>query len=92
MCIEPELHSVTGKELSGLSTNSQSGAAHLDIAANGVWGGTFERTYFDVRVFNPHAPSSRQANLQSVYESMKNSRKTACKGNQTCYLLTSIKA
>ena len=40
VCIEPELQE----------------GARLDIAANGFWGGTFERTYFDVRVFNPHAP------------------------------------
>lgn len=46
----------TGEHLAGASTNTQDGA-QLDIAANGLWGGHFERTYFDVRVFNPHAPS-----------------------------------
>ena len=51
VCIEP---AVTDEELTGSTANSQA-SAHLDIAANGVWGGTFERTYFDVRVFNPHA-------------------------------------
>ena len=30
-------------------------------------GGRFERTYFDVRVFNPHAPSNRQSSLFSCY-------------------------
>ena len=51
--------------------------ARLDIAANGVWGGTFERTYFDVRVFNPHAPSNRQTNLQSVYRKHEKIKKRA---------------
>ena len=26
--------------------------ARFDIAANGFWGGRFERSYFDVRTFN----------------------------------------
>ena len=76
--IEPELQPVTGEELSGLSANSQSGA-RLDIAANGVWGGTFKRTYFDVRVFNPHAPSNRHTNLQSVYRKHEQIKKRAYK-------------
>ena len=32
--------------------------ARLDVAANGVWGGRFERAFFDVRVFNPSARSN----------------------------------
>ena len=55
VCIEPELQPVTDEVLMGATANLQDGA-RLDIAANGFWGGTFERTYFDVRVFNPHAP------------------------------------
>ncbi len=31
------------------------------------WGGRFERTYFDVRVFNPHAKSHRQSSLSTCY-------------------------
>ena len=52
VCIEPELQPMTGEVLNGSSSNTQDGA-RLDIAANGFWGGRFERTYFDVRVFNP---------------------------------------
>ena len=33
--------------------------AWLDIAANGFWGGRFERSYFDVRIFNPNTPSNQ---------------------------------
>ena len=66
VCTEPELLPVTGENLTGASANVQPGA-RLDIAANGVWGGSFERTHFDVRVFNPHAPSNRHTDPQTVY-------------------------
>ena len=45
--------------------------ARLDIAANGLWGGRFERTYFDMRVFNPHAASNRQTNPYRKHEMVK---------------------
>ena len=64
VCIEPELQPVTNEVLTGSTANSQAGA-RLDIATNGVWGSTFEKTYFDIRVFNPHAPSNRHTNPQS---------------------------
>ena len=76
VCIEPELQPVTDEQLTDSTANSRTGA-RLDIAANGVWGGTFERTYFDVRVFNPHAPSNRQTNLQSVYRKHEQIKKRA---------------
>ena len=50
----------------GASANRQDGA-RLDIAANGFWGGSCERTFFDVRVFNPHAPSNRCTPSSSCY-------------------------
>ena len=59
VCIEPELQPLSGEIFSNATSNTQDGA-RLDIAANGFWGGHFERTFFDVRVFNPHAPSHRQ--------------------------------
>ena len=74
--IESELQPLTNEELTGATANSQAGA-RLDIAANGVWGGTFERTYFNVRVFNPHAPSNRHTNLQSVYRKHEQIKKRA---------------
>ena len=64
VCIEPHLQSVNGEQLSG---NVEDGA-RLDIAANGFWGGRFERTYIDVRVFNPHAPSNRHSNCYRKHE------------------------
>ena len=54
VCIEPILQPITGEALSGASAITEDGA-RLDVAANGFWGGCF-----DVKVFNPHAPSNRQ--------------------------------
>ncbi len=36
------------------------------------WGGHHEKTYFDVRVFNPHAPSNKGTNpSMHAHERMK---------------------
>ena len=48
------------------SANTTNGA-RLDIAVNGLWGGRFERTYLDVRVFNPHAPTNRNSSISNCY-------------------------
>jgi hypothetical protein len=47
-------------------SNIQDGA-RLDISSSGVWGGRFERTYFDVRVFNPLCRSN-SGSIESVYK------------------------
>ena len=74
--IEPNLQPLTGEVLSEPSSIGQYGA-RLDIAASGCWGGRHERTYFDVRVFNPHAPSNRSANLSSCYRKHERIKKNA---------------
>ncbi len=66
VCIEPHLQQITGESLSGASAIKEDGA-RLDIAANGFWGSRYERAYFDVRVFNPHATSNRQPTLAATY-------------------------
>ena len=76
VCIEPELQPVSDEALAGASANRQDGA-RLDIAANGFWEGTFERTYFDVRVFNPHAPSNRHTQLFNPYRKHERIKKRA---------------
>ena len=59
---EPHLQPITGERfhLRSASTEDQ---ARLDVVASGVWGGRFERTFLDVRVFNPYAPSNRTSSL-----------------------------
>ena len=76
VCTEPHLQPVTGEQLNGATANSQDGA-RLDIAANGLWGGRTERTFFDVRVFNPHAPSNRHSNATSCYRKHEKEKKRA---------------
>ena len=67
---------MTNEALMGASANRQDGA-RLDIAANGFWGGTFEKTFIDVRVFNPHAPSNRHTQLPSCYRKHEQMKKRA---------------
>ena len=76
VCIKSGLQPLTGEVLIGALSNVQDGA-RLDIAANGVWGGRFERTYFDVRVFNPHAPSHQQTNHSTCYRRQESLKKRA---------------
>ena len=63
---EPSLQPVTSETLDGASTNKHDGA-RLDIVAYGFWGSSFERDFFDVRVFNPLAPSNRGYPLAATY-------------------------
>ena len=65
VCTEPTLQLITGKGLNGASAITENGA-RLDIAANGFWGGKFEWSFFDMRVFNLHAPSHWQQPLVST--------------------------
>ena len=74
--IEPDLQPITEEILTGATFNARDGA-RLDIAANGFWRGQFERTYFDVRIFNPHAPSHRQSSLFAYYRKQESLRKRA---------------
>ena len=64
--VEPHLQPLTEERLTLYSANSEPNA-RLDLAANGVWGGRFERTYFDVRVFNPFAKSNLETPLAETY-------------------------
>ena len=51
--IEPKLQSLDDQSFH----NKTEDDARLDIKANGLWGGRFSRTFFDVKIFNPHAKS-----------------------------------
>ncbi len=75
VCTEPTLQPLSGEALAGASAITVEGA-RLDVAASGFWGGRFERAFFDVRVFNPHAKSNRQP-LTSCYRKHENLKKRA---------------
>ena len=76
VCIEPELQPVVPNQLSGGSANREDGA-RLDVSANGVWGGRHQKTYFDVRVFNPLAPSNRNQASAAVFRKHELEKKRA---------------
>ena len=76
VCVEPDLQPVTPDQLNGASANSQDGA-RLDVSANGVRGGRFQKTLFDVRVFNPLAPSNRNQAPAAVYRKHQLEKKRA---------------
>ena len=52
--IEPKLQSLNG-EISSSNSTTTDDDARLDIKANGLWGSGFNRTFFDVKSFNPQA-------------------------------------
>ena len=74
--VEPDLQPVVPNQLDGASANSQD-SARLDLSANGVWGGRYEKTFFDVRVFNPIAPSNRGLTPAAAYRKHEREKKRA---------------
>ena len=74
--LEPDLQPLTGEQLTYTTANVEDGA-RLDIAANGFWGGRYERTFIDVRIFNPHAPSNHNSDLATCYRKHERSKKRA---------------
>ena len=72
VCVEPELQPLTGEQLDDAIANTQDGA-RLDIAANGLCGGSHERT-FDVRILNPYAPLTEKARYPPVIRNTIKSR------------------
>lgn len=74
--IEPELQPLEGESMSYATANTSQGA-RLDVAASGFWGGRFERSFVDVRVFNPFAPSNRNSPIATCYRSHENQKKRA---------------
>ena len=73
---EPDLQPLTGETMTR-STSITADGARLDIAVNGFWGGRFERTFLDVRVFNPHAPTNRNTTISNCYRKHEAEKKRA---------------
>ena len=64
--IEPKLQSLDGEIFSSNSITTDDDA-RLDIKANGRWGSRFNRTFFDVKIFNSHAKSCPKT-IKDVYK------------------------
>ena len=74
--VEPHLQPVpAGNSLVGASPNMLEGAC-LDVAMNGFWGWRYDRTFIDVRVFNPHADS--KTSFSSTYLKHERARNAGC--------------
>ncbi len=71
MCVEPDLQPVAPTQSCLLD------GARMDVSANGVWGERHQKTYFDVRVFNPLAPSNRNQSLPAVFRKHEKEKKRA---------------
>ena len=73
--IEPKLQSLD-KEIFPSNSTTIDDDARLDIKANGLWGSRFNRTFFDVKIFNPHAKSCPKTIKESYkyYESIKRNK------------------
>ncbi len=74
MSVEPTLQPLRDKDSLPSSANRRDDA-RLDIGVNGFWGGRYERCLIDVRVFNPYAPSNRNADIKATYRRHENKKK-----------------
>ena len=68
--VEPTLQPISGEQFRQASLNTEEGA-RLDISMCGFWGGRCEKTYIDVKAFNPHAPNNRSSNPPTIYRRQK---------------------
>ena len=63
--VEPTLQPLTGEQFSYRSANVEDGA-RLDVVAEGFWNHR-QKPYFDVKVFNPLAPTYSSSSLPQCY-------------------------
>ena len=61
--VEPRLLPLENEEISGTTADR----AAPDISSRGLWS-PFERTFYDVRVFHPNAPSYMSTSLSKLYD------------------------
>ena len=73
---EPELQPLSGETLTYSTSNTQDGA-RLDVRAEGFWGDRRQSAFFDVRVFNPLAPSNRCLTPASCYRKHEREKRRA---------------
>ena len=70
--VEPHLEVLTGESLPD-STN-KADEARLDLSIRGFWQ-RGQRAFFDVRVFNPFAPSYRRQKLPNIFNNNEKEKK-----------------
>ena len=80
--IEPKLQLLQVESFVNISTTTEK-EARLDIKANGLWCSRFSRAFFDVKIFNPYARTSRKLHRDACkyHETLKNSKYQQRKSN-----------
>ena len=73
VAVEPLLTPLTGERFAHKSANTDE-HARLDVSARGVWI-KGSRAFFDIRVFNPLAPTYSNQTLKAAHRSNENSKK-----------------
>ena len=74
--IEPPLQPLEDEQLRHRTANREDGA-RLDIVAVNFWGRDRQNAFFDVRVFNPYAPSHCGTTLVQCYRRNEQEKKRA---------------
>ena len=69
--VEPELLPL---ETDRIRNGNLANKARLDVSGNGVWG-PFEKTFLDIRVMHPNAPSYRNKSISQVYATHEKEKK-----------------
>ena len=69
--IEANLQPISSEQFHQTSLNTEEGVC-LDISMNSFWGGQCEKTYIDVKVFNPCAPNNNSSNPPVIYRRHEN--------------------
>ena len=64
--VEAALQPLTGELLQYKTANTDDDA-RVDVSAQGFWGNKRQLAFFDVRVFNPNAPSCSNSSMASMY-------------------------
>ncbi len=86
--IEPTLQPVTEEHFQLRTTNREDGA-RLDVVSQSFWSNDRQSAFFDVRVFNPFAPTYRRSTLAQSYKRNEMEKKrAACKRNRTWIVYT----
>ena len=76
VAVEPALQPLTGEQLQYKMANSDDDA-RADVSAQGFWGDKRQLAFFDVRVFNPIAPSCHNSSQASMYRRHENEKRRA---------------
>ena len=74
--IEPGLQPVTEEPLRHRTANREDGA-RLDVVVESFWGRDRQRAFFDVRLFNPFAPTYLNTSLPQCYHRHEQEKRRA---------------